>query len=51
MGGDWKLADEIELDMRRGEAPELSQIVLDLWRRVDELETELAELRRVTRSN
>ena len=40
MMGDWKSADEIEDDIRKGEA-ELPTLVLDLWRRVEELEAKL----------
>ncbi len=46
MSGDWKSADDIENEMRKGDATNLPQLVLDLWRRVDELQEELAQLRR-----
>lgn len=46
MRGDWKSADEIEADLKAGEIPGLAQLVVDLWRRVDELQERVAELRR-----
>ena len=46
MRGDWKSADEIEADMKAGTTVGLPQFILNLWRRVDELQERVAELQR-----
>jgi hypothetical protein len=41
--GNWKSADEIAEDIRKGEVTDLAQLIIDLWRRLDELEREIAK--------
>jgi hypothetical protein len=44
MRADWKSADEIEADIKTGECTSITELVVDLWRRVDELQQRVAEL-------
>jgi hypothetical protein len=44
MRGDWKSAEQIEADIKAGESTDQQQLILDLWRRVDELQTKITEL-------
>jgi RNA polymerase-interacting CarD/CdnL/TRCF family regulator len=34
--GDWKSSDEIEADLKDGNVPDITRLVIDLWQRVDE---------------
>ena len=49
MQADWKVASEIEADLKAGEADQ-GQLIVDLWNRVDDLEAKMAELERRLKS-
>jgi hypothetical protein len=51
MHGDWKSADQIEADKAAGEPIDWQKLVVDLWRRVDELQTEVERLKKSPGSN
>jgi RNA polymerase-interacting CarD/CdnL/TRCF family regulator len=50
MRGEWKSADQIEADIVAGKViPNLAHLVVDLWRRVDKLERQVARLEDIPR--
>jgi hypothetical protein len=44
MAGDWKSADEISQDIEVGNVSSLERLLVDLWRREDELQQRVREL-------
>ena len=51
MKADWKSAEEIEADVHAGQSVPLQQLVLDLWRRVDELQRRVWQLENAGKPN
>jgi hypothetical protein len=44
--GDWKTADEIRNDIASGTSVTQTELITDLWQRVDELRARIFELER-----
>jgi hypothetical protein len=45
MRAEWKSADEIAEDIAADEAPSVQELIVDLWRRADELQQQVVALR------
>jgi hypothetical protein len=43
---DWKSADQVKADIEAGSIPNPHHLIIELWRRVDELQSRIAELER-----
>jgi hypothetical protein len=43
---DWKSADQLQADIDAGSIPPAHHLIIDLWRRVEELQAHIDELER-----
>ncbi len=43
---DWKSADQLQADIDAGSIPPAHHLIIDLWRRVEELPAHIEELER-----
>jgi hypothetical protein len=43
---DWKSADQLQADIDAGSIPPTHHLIIDLWRRVEELQAHIEELER-----
>jgi hypothetical protein len=43
---DWKSADQLQADIDAGSIPPAHHLIIDLWRRVEELQSHIDELER-----
>ena len=43
---DWKSADQLQADIDAGSIPPAHHLIIDLWRRVEELQAHIVELER-----
>jgi len=46
---DWKSADQLQADIDAGSIPPAHHLIIDLWRRVEELQAHIVELERQVR--